>query len=154
MPTSILWPLLAHVGWIFLLYAWLTFARMQAVRRGEVDYGAFAFNRTEPPAVARIRLNLANQFELPMIFYAAVVLLVALGRINAIDLVAAWVFVFGRVVHTLVQTLTDNVPLRGRVFLINFFAVAVLVLHLAWLALEGIGRLPGFAEAAATISIV
>ena len=28
-------------------------------------------------------------------------------------------FVAGRVVHTLVQTLTDNVPLRGLVFMIN-----------------------------------
>src|ERR671930_1007091 len=119
--ASILWPLLAHVGWIFMLYVWLTVARQQAVKRGEVDYGSFAFNRDEPRDVARIRRNLANQFELPLIFYAAVVLLIALGRVSMTDVIAAWVFVFGRVVHTLVQTFTDNVPLRGQVFLINFF---------------------------------
>jgi hypothetical protein len=139
MFASILWPMLAHVGWTFLLYAWLTLARWQAVGRGAVDYSEFEFNRAEPPEVARIRLNLANQFELPVIFYAVVVLLVALGRVTAIDLVAAWAFVAGRVVHTLVQTLTDNVPLRGRVFLINFFAVTVLLLHVALLALQGVG---------------
>jgi hypothetical protein len=44
------------------------------------------------------------------------------------------------VIHTAVQTLTDNVPLRGQVFLINFAGVAVLVAHLAWLAFEGVGR--------------
>ena len=73
--TSILWPVLAHMGWVFLLYAWLTYARAQAVRRGEVDYSSFEFNREEPAAVASIRLNLANQFELPVIFYALAVLL-------------------------------------------------------------------------------
>ena len=48
-------------------------------------------------------------------------------------------FVAGRVIHTLVQTLTDNVPLRGQVFLINSVAVVVLVGHVALLALAAPG---------------
>jgi hypothetical protein len=138
--TSILWPLLAHVGWVGMLYAWLTYARMQSVKRGEVDYSSFEFNREEPPAVQRIRLNLANQFEWPVVFYALVVLLIALGKVTMFDVVAAWVFVAGRVVHTLVQTLSDNVPLRGQVFMINFLAVVALAGHVALLALDGVGR--------------
>jgi hypothetical protein len=140
VAVSILWPMLAHIGLVFVLYAWLTVARLRAVRRGEVEFGGFVLGREEPLAIARITRNLANQFELPAIFYALVVLLVALGRVTAIDVVAAWVFVAERVIHTLVQTLTDNVPLRGQVFLINFFGVAVLAAHAALLALEGIGR--------------
>ena len=136
---SILFPMLAHIGWVFLLYAWLTIARTRAVRRGEVEICAFAHG-DEPHHVARITRNLANQFELPAIFYAVVVLLVATGRVTAIDVVAAWVFVAGRVIHTLVQTLTDNVPLRGQVFLINFAGVVILVGHVVLLALEGFGR--------------
>jgi hypothetical protein len=84
--------------------------------------------------VARITRNLANQFELPVIFYAAVILLIALGEVATVDIVAAWMFVAGRIAHTLVQTLTDNVSLRGQVFMINFLAVAVLAGHLALLA--------------------
>ena len=137
--ASILLPLLAQIGWTFLLYVWLTIARARAVRRGEAAFAAFARGE-EPHEVARITRNLANQFELPVIFYAVVVLLAATGRVTAIDIVAAWVFVAGRVVHTLVQTLTDNVPLRGQVFLINFAGVVVLVGHVAVLALEGLGR--------------
>ena len=137
--TSILWPVLAHVAWVFLLYAWLTYARGLAVKRGEVEYSSFEFNREEPPAVARIRLNLANQFELPVLFYALVVLLIALGRVTMFDVVAAWVFVAGRVIHTLVQTLTDNVPLRGKVFVINFLAVVALAGHVALVAFEELG---------------
>jgi hypothetical protein len=131
--------MLAQIGWTFLLYAWLTIARVQAVRRGEVEYGAFARGE-EPHEIARITRNLANQFELPVIFYLIVVLLTATGRVTAVDIIAAWMFVAGRVLHTLVQTLTDNVPLRGQVFLINFAAVVVLVGHVAVLALEGLGR--------------
>ena len=138
--SSILWPMLAQIGWTFLLYVWLTVERARAVARGEVKYSAFALGRNEPADVARITRNLANQFELPVIFYAAVVLLVVIGRVTTLDVLAAWVFVGGRVIHTLVQTRTNDVPLRGRVFLINFAAVLVLVGHLVMLAFEGVGR--------------
>jgi hypothetical protein len=138
--SSLLWPMLAHIGLIFGLYVWLTMARARAVKRGEVEYGCFVLGREEPRAVARITRNLANQFELPVLFYAIVVLLVALGRVTAIDVAAAWVFVAGRIVHTLVQTLTDDVRLRGRVFVINFLAIVVLVGHVGVLALAGVGR--------------
>ena len=137
--SSLLLPMLAQIGWTILLYAWLTVARQRAVKRGEAAFARFAVG-DEPHHVARITRNLANQFELPVIFYAVVVLLVATGRVTRIDVIAAWVFVAGRVIHTLVQTLTDNVPLRGQLFLINFAAVIVLVVHVAMLALEGLGR--------------
>jgi hypothetical protein len=125
MMSSILWPMLAQIFWTFLLYAWLTFARTRAVWRGEVDYSCFELGREEPRAIARITRNLANQ--------------VAVDRVSTIDLVAAWIFVAGRVIHTLVQTLTDKVELRGRVFMINFLAVVVLVGHVVLLAVEGVG---------------
>ena len=138
--SSILWPMLAQIGWTFVLYVWLTIARSRAVARGEVKYSAFALGRNEPTDVARITRNLANQFELPVIFYAMVVLLVVIGRVSTIDVLAAWVFVAGRVIYTLVQTLTDDVPLRGRAFVINFVALVVLVVHVVMLAFEGVGR--------------
>ena len=135
----LLLPMLAHIVWVFLLYAWLTIARQLAVKRGEVEYKSFAHGE-EPHHVARITRNLANQFELPAIFYAAVVLLVALNKVSLIDIVAAWIFVAGRIVHTLVQGLTDNVPLRGQVFMINFVGVVALVVHIALLAFHGLAR--------------
>ena len=135
-PVSLLWPMLAQIGWTFLLYVWLTVARTRAIKNGEAAYSGFARGE-EPHDVARITRNLANQFELPVIFYAVVVLLIATKNATTIDVFAAWVFVVGRVIHTLVQTLTDNVRLRGQVFLINFAGVVVLVGHLVLLALRG-----------------
>jgi hypothetical protein len=132
---SLLFPMLAQIGWVFALYAWLTVARQRAVKAGEVKYDDFA-RHDEPHHVARIAYNLANQFELPVIFYAAVVLLIATNNVTHVDIIAAWLFVAGRVVHTLVQCLTDNVPLRGQVFLINVAGGAILVGHLALIALR------------------
>src|SRR5215210_4826081 len=93
--SSILWPMLAHIGWVFLLYVWLTVLRMRAVKRGEIDFTCFVLGRDEPLEVARVTRNLANQFELPVIFYALVVLLIALGRVTMVDVIFAWAFVVG-----------------------------------------------------------
>jgi hypothetical protein len=131
--------MLAQIGWTFLLYIWLTIARRRAVQAGEVKYDDFA-RHDEPHDVARIAYNLSNQFELPVIFYVVVVLLIATNNVAPIDVIVAWVFVAGRVAHTLIQCRTDNVPLRGQVFLINFVGVAVLAGHIALLAFQGLGR--------------
>ena len=112
ITSAILWPVLAHIAWVFMLFAWLTVARTRAVKRGEIDHSVFLLGRDEPLHIARITRNLANQFELPAIFYALVLLLIVLGKVTMFDVIAAWVFVAGRVIHTLVQTLTDNVRLR------------------------------------------
>ncbi|NEU11629.1 hypothetical protein G3T14_05735 [Methylobacterium sp. BTF04] len=133
----ILWPVLAQIGLTFGLYVWLSVVRQMAVRRGEVAYGCFELGRDEPLPIARITRNLANQFELPVIVFASVALLVAFDRVTVVDVWAGWVFVAGRILHTLVQTLTDNVPLRGQVFLINFVGCAILVAHLAAVAWFG-----------------
>ena len=136
MPTTILWPILAHIGLVFALYAWLTFARVRAVRSGRVQYACFEFGRDEPPDIARITRNLANQFELPVIVYASVLLLLHFGALGGWDVGFCWAFAAGRVLHTGVQTLTDDVPLRGRVFMVGFLACAALVGHLALVALR------------------
>lgn len=136
LQLAILWPLLAHIGLVVFLYAWLTLARKQAVEGGEIEYSGFVLGRDEPLRVARITRNLANQFELPMLLYALVAILIGLGRVTWLDIAAAWVFVGGRLIHTWVQTRTDNVKLRGQVFVINFLGVLALAAHVAWIAFE------------------
>lgn len=136
---SLLWPMLVQIALTLSLYVWLTVVRVAAVKRGEVEFSVFALGRDEPPEIARITRNLANQFELPVIFYATVVLLASTGQTMVVDVMAGWLFVAGRFAHTLVQTLTDDVRLRGRVFTINFLALLVLVAHVALLALSGFG---------------
>lgn len=135
-PHWLLWPLLAQIGWTLWLYLPLTVLRVRAVRHGDTRLSTYEFSRDEPPEVARVTRNLANQFELPVIFYACVGLLVALDAVTWLAVGAAWAFVAGRILHTAVQTLSGNVALRGRVFMVSFLACAVLVAELAWLTFQ------------------
>ncbi len=113
----------AHVGWSALLYALLTVARAPAVwGLGRLSDGSNPMAAVE----RRLSANLSNQFEWPLFFHVACVLMLMRPEIGMLELAAAWVFVGGRIVHSAVQVCTTNVRLRGVVFIINFSAVLIL----------------------------
>ncbi|HZV98335.1 MAG TPA: MAPEG family protein [Methylophilaceae bacterium] len=116
---SLIAPMTAHVVLAALLYVLLTVVRAPAVWGiGRLSDGSNPWAKMEP----RISANLSNQFEWPLFFYAACLLLLQYETSN-LALLLAWIFIIGRIFHSLVQILTTNVRLRGLVFTINFVAV-------------------------------
>lgn len=129
MNYALLLTMAAHVGLAAFLYALLTVARAPKVWGvgSGTDLGK-RWSAMEP----RISANLSNQFEWPVFFHLACVLLIQFQAVTLAALVLAWVFVAGRVVHSLVQIGTTNIRLRGLVFTINFLAALglwALVVH-------------------------
>jgi len=127
--AQLLLPLFLHFGLVVALYAALTWARLIAVRRGAATRADFARADGDPPVPARIQRNLANQFEAPAYAWIAAILLVFANQVTVWDVAAGWVFLVGRLFHTLVQCTGDNVALRGQVFMINFLALLWLMAH-------------------------
>lgn len=119
LDTALLLPMTAHVALAASLYVLLTIARAPAIwgigRRAD---GSNPWATVEP----RLGANLSNQFEWPLFFHIACVVLMLLGASHT-AIALAWLFVAGRVLHSAVQVLTTNVRLRGLVFTVNFLAV-------------------------------
>lgn len=126
LPDAILLPVTGHLFMILFLFAMVSLKRMQAVTANSLDIDDLARKELEPELSRRWANNLNNQFEVPMLFYVLVALLYATDSITGIQVMLAWVFLFGRMVHTVVQVSGDNVRLRGQVFVINFLAVAAM----------------------------
>ena len=119
MMASLVLPMTAHVGLAALLYVLLTVARAPAVWGiGRRPDGSNPWAELEP----RISANLSNQFEWPLFFHIACLGLLLAGPGRAATALA-WVFVLGRLLHSVVHILTGNVRLRGVVFTVNFLAV-------------------------------
>ena len=109
-----------HVALTALLYALLTIARAPKIWGiGQRSDGTNPWATIEP----RISANLSNQFEWPLFFYIAYVLLIASDSTNNMAVGFAWLFIVGRIAHSLVQILTSNIRVRGLVFTVNFLAV-------------------------------
>jgi hypothetical protein len=127
MSNPLIFPMATHVALTALLYILLTVARAPAVWGvGRRPDGSNPWAAFEP----RISANLSNQFEWPLFFYAACLVLLELHAVDRLQLWLAWMFVAGRVLHSHVQVLTKNVRLRGMVFTINFAAVLAMWLRL------------------------
>jgi hypothetical protein len=119
MSSPLIAPMAAHVLLAALLYVALTIVRAPAIWGvGRLADGSNPWANLEP----RISANLSNQFEWPLLFYVACLILMQ-WETSRLAFVLAWTFVIGRVLHSLVQILTRNVRLRGLVFTINFIAV-------------------------------
>ena len=119
MGHPLILPMAAHVALAAFLYALLTAARAPKIWGiGKRSDGSNPWAVIEP----RISANLSNQFEWPLFFYAACLLLIQGNSTSVAAPVLAWVFVAGRLAHSSVQMLTNNVRLRGLVFTINFLA--------------------------------
>jgi hypothetical protein len=120
MSQPLILAMVAHVALAALLYVLLTVARAPAVWGiGRGRDGSNPFAGIEP----RISANLSNQFEWPVLFYAACIILLLRGEPDRVAVGLAWAFVGGRILHSVVQIGTRNVRLRGIVFTLNFLAV-------------------------------
>ena len=120
LSHSLVLPMAAHVLWAAILYVALTVARAPSIWGiGKRPDGSNPWASIEP----RISANLSNQFEWPVLFYAACILLIQQHHADEAALGLAWIFVFGRLIHSAVQIFTRNIRLRGLIFTINFLAV-------------------------------
>ncbi len=120
MPQQLIYPMAAHVLLAALLYALLTLFRAPSIwGLGRLPDGSNPWAKLEP----RLSANLSNQFEWPLLFYVACLLLIQQVGLDPLAPWLAWAFIGGRVIHSGVQIFTSNVRLRGLVFTINFLAV-------------------------------
>jgi hypothetical protein len=134
MSNPLIYPMAAHVALAALLYVALTVVRAPSVwGLGRRPDGSNPWAAVEP----RIGANLSNQFEWPLFFHVACLLLLQQTAVEPVQLWLAWVFIAGRSMHTCVHVFTANVRLRGIVFTVNF--VAVLAMWL-WLILARLGH--------------
>ena len=127
MSQALIVPMIAHVAIAAFLYVLLTIARAPAVwgigRRAD---GRNPWAAVEP----RISANLSNQFEWPLFFHVACLILLQFQISHAV-ITIAWIFIIGRILHSAVQIVTGNVRLRGIVFTVNFLAVLGLWIFIA-----------------------
>ncbi len=130
-----LWPMIAHAALVYVVYALIALRRQQAVKAGSARVSQFRENRDEPPQSLFVRNNLANQFELPVLFHACCLALFASGGVGTVVLVLAWIFVVSRVAHAAVHVTTNRIRHRQPAFLVGFVALgamwAALAVHIA-----------------------
>ena len=126
--NTILLPLLFQVVLTFTLMLWMGVARVGAANRREVRLRDIALGQKAWPArVQAISNSYASQFELPLLFYLVVVLMLLNGEVSGFQISLAWAFVLLRLGHVATYVTSNN--LRWR---LGVFTLGALVLMLMW----------------------
>ncbi|WFR95885.1 MAPEG family protein [Rhizobium tumorigenes] len=129
------WPLVAQTVLVFILYGLLSLRRSAAMKSGRAKMEQFRENRDEPAESLVVRNAIANQFELPVLFYVVSVVLFMTQADNLPAVALAWFFVAMRYGHAYVHVTSNNLRYRGPLFALSFLALVGLWVWLAvWLA--------------------
>ena len=130
--TAILWPAVAMASLTFLVWVRLYHLRLGEMARKRIDAQALASAADSARLLLDTRAsdNFRNLFELPVLFYAGVLLAAQLSVSDSASLTLAWAFVGLRVVHSVVHCTFNHVMTR-----FIAYALATLVLIAFWVRL-------------------
>ena len=124
---SVLFPVFVEVALVFVLLGLLAGARQAAMRAHGITGRDIALGDEAMPARARQIANCyANQFEMPILFFLAVIFGIVLHQTGWLFVLIEWVFVACRIAHAVVHTGGNVVKLRGALFLGSAAATALL----------------------------
>jgi hypothetical protein len=132
MQAQMLAPAAVLIAWSLIVLFWLAATRFPAMAK----VGITAKNT--PPGGRGVNLegvlpdnvqwkshNYTHLVEQPTLFYAAVVIIALMGA-AAGDVLAAWIYVGLRIVHSMWQASVNRVPVRFSLFLLSTFALVYL----------------------------
>ena len=129
----ILVPLLAQVLLTFVVWAYMYFTRFREMNRKNLDPQQLS-DRASMQALltssATPADNLKNLFELPVLFYVAILLSLVLLVQDALFVQLAWGFVILRAVHSLIHCTYNRVLHRFTAYI-----ASTIVLLLMWFRL-------------------
>lgn len=124
---TILAPGFVLVALTFVLFIWMGALRVVAVRSRAVKMKDIALREPNwPPRVTQIANAAHNQIETPVLFYVLTILEVLTRQADVAFLVLAWLYVALRLVHAYIHVTSNNVRVRGPVFILGVLVLAAM----------------------------
>jgi hypothetical protein len=132
--SAILLPMFALFAWTAFVLLLLAYRRVTLSRKHRISTSEFALGESSkvPLAATLANRNYMNLLELPMLFYVGCLMAYATGMVLPGMLVAAWVYVGLRVVHSVIHLSYNHVMQRFAAF-----AASNVALIFLWVLLAG-----------------
>ena len=134
--TLIFQPFFALIGltlviWIVMYVKRISYILAEKLSLRSVDTPA-KMDQIVPTEVNLPAFALRNLLELPVIFYVLCLYLFATGNVDQFYLIAAWVFVTGRIIHATIYCTTNRVMHRFRAYFVSSLILWIMVLRAAY----------------------
>ncbi len=132
-PSHIFWPVLVQVFLTLVMFIVLGARKAKAVKTGKVNRQQAALdNRVWPENVIKVSNNIANQFEVPVLFYVLCFVIFSTQITSILPVVLAWLFTLSRYAHAYVHVGSNYVPLRLGLFMFGCLVLLAMLLLAVW----------------------
>jgi hypothetical protein len=125
--TAIFGPFFATMLLTLLVWVYMYVRRIRFITTNDISPQDLAvpgtLARLSPAAVSNPSDNFKNLFEVPVLFYALALYLFVTAQVDATYVVAGWVFVAFRALHSAVHCTFNRVMLRFYLYLFGTVAV-------------------------------
>jgi len=135
----LLLPLLAQVALTFIVMTSMyrgRVAEMKSKRIHPQRIKSRAKSRNLLPDSAPGADNFSNLFELPVLFYTAILLTLILMMQDSILVILAWTFVITRYMHSFIHITYNHVMHRFYMFLFSSFVLLAYWVRLGWMIFQ------------------
>lgn len=131
--TALFWPAFAQVLLTIVVMVAMGRARASSLRALRKSPEDVALNKAEDwdEGATKAANNFKNQFEMPVLFFAAIAIALALKLSDVLLVASAWVFVAARVVHAYVHMTFNDTITRMYIWLICVAALLAMWVALA-----------------------
>lgn len=119
---AILCPALGLVGLTFVVATWMFYTRVRYMQQTRFNLKLAKSRSTMAVATQSVSGpadNLQNLFELPVLFYALVPLLIVTSTSSLGFVIAGWAYVGLRALHSLIHCTYNNVMHRFTAYLLS-----------------------------------
>ena len=136
--ASVLLPVFVEVLLVFILLGAMAKSRQDAMKGGVREADIALGTQAYPTRTRQISNAYANSFEMPTLFFVAVLLGLFLHHAGTLFVLVEWLFVIARIGQAFIHTTSNKVSIRGACFLGSAASTAILWLLLALSVLFGI----------------
>lgn len=135
MPSmAVFYPAFALVALTFVVWCRLYVVRIGQMKRERIHPQAVATSAQASAKLTDSRAadNFRNLFEMPVLFYLALIVAALGGVVSPVLLALAWLFVALRVAHSAIHCTYNKVMHRFAVYMAGAFALWTLWAYLAF----------------------
>jgi hypothetical protein len=130
-PSPILAPFAGMLLLTLVVFVVMFVRRVSAIQAKGIEINGPADLEQLGEGCINSSANFQNLFEVPVVFYAVVLGLVAAGAADSIDVACAWGFLVFRIAHSAVHCTYNNIMHRFGVYMISCLFVWTMVVRFA-----------------------
>jgi len=136
IQAEILKPMAVLAMWTMVMWIWMYITRIPAMNKAGIDSKGLvggtgkSLDEVLPANIQWVAHNYNHLHEAPTVFYAVALALAMIGGGDGLNAKIAWAYVALRIVHSLIQAISNRVLYRFMVFALSSLCLIALCLHL------------------------